>query len=129
MKKLPQSTAKRSRCPISTALDVFGDKWTLLLVRDIGIFRRHRYQDFLRGPEGIPSNILAARLKTMQSKGLVSRVQYQARPPRYEYRLTPAGEDLVPIAKAMAHWSATHVNGISIPNVAPKAASESPAAS
>ena len=127
MKKLPRSTARRSICPVATALDVFGDKWTLLLVRDIGIFHRHRYQEFLLGAEGIPSNILAARLKSLQVAGILRKKRYQTNPPRYEYHLTPVGEELVPIVKAMARWSADHVSGIRIPQNIPESNSSDPA--
>ena len=116
MKKLPSSTAKRSNCAIATALDVFGDKWTLLIVRDIGLFGRHRNKEFQEGIEGIPSNILANRLKSLQEAGLIRKVPYQSNPPRHEYYLTEAGEDLVPIVRAMARWSADHVAGIQIPS-------------
>ncbi|MFM1895704.1 MAG: hypothetical protein RLZZ385_778 [Pseudomonadota bacterium] len=130
MKKLPHATAKRSLCPIATALDVFGDKWSLLLIRDIGLFRRHRYKEFLLGAEGIPTNILAARLKSLQASGIVRKRRYQAHPPRYEYHLTQAGEDLVPIIKSMARWSAQHVSGIRIPTQSPNNnPSSAPAAS
>ena len=115
MKKLPRSTARRSNCAIATALDVFGDKWTLLLVRDIGIFGRHRYKELQQSKESIPSNILASRLKYLQETGLIRKIPYQSNPPRYDYHLTEAGEELLPIARAMAHWSANHVTGIRIP--------------
>ncbi|MEX2468615.1 MAG: helix-turn-helix domain-containing protein [Pseudohongiellaceae bacterium] len=115
MKKLPRNTARRSPCPVATTLDVVGDKWTLLIVRDLGLFGRHRNKDMQNAREGIPSNILADRLKTLQELGLVRRRRYQDRPPRYEYHLTPAGEDLLPIVRAMARWGAEHVAGIRIP--------------
>ena len=115
VKKLPKTTAKRSSCPVATALDVFGDKWTLLLVRDMGIFGRCRNKEFQDGKEGIPTNILANRLKSLQEHGLVQRKPYQNNPPRFEYHLTPAGEELVPIVRSMARWSADHVAGIRIP--------------
>ena len=127
MKKLPRSTARRSPCPVATALDIFGDKWTLLIVRDIGLFGRHRNKDMQDAREGIPSNILADRLRTLQKLGLVTRHRYQERPPRYEYHLTPAGEDLLPIVRAMAQWSAAHVAGIRIPNRRPQESREPPA--
>ena len=116
MKKLPRTTAKRSKCAIATALDVFGDKWTLLIVRDIGIFGCHRNKQFQESNERIPSNILADRLKSLHEAGLIRKVPYQSNPIRYEYYLTEAGKDLVPIALAMAQWSAEHVAGIRTPS-------------
>lgn len=115
MKKLPRTTAKRSPCPIATALDVVGDKWTLLLIRDMGLFDRHRNKEFQDGREGIPSNILADRLRKLEALGLVSKTRYQEHPPRYEYHLTEAGKDLVPVIKAMARWSLDHVAGVKVP--------------
>ncbi len=115
MKKLPRSTARRSACPIATTLDVIGDKWTMLIVRDIGIFGRHRNKEMQEGKEGIPSNILADRLKSMHEHGIIRKLKYQQHPPRYEYHLTAAGEDLLPIARAMARWSVDHVAGVKVP--------------
>ncbi|MEQ8408101.1 MAG: helix-turn-helix domain-containing protein [Gammaproteobacteria bacterium] len=100
---------------MATALDVFGDKWTLLLIRDMGIFGRTRNKEFQDGKEGIPTNILANRLKSLQEHGLVQRKPYQNNPPRFEYHLTPAGKELIPIVRSMARWSADHVAGIRIP--------------
>lgn len=112
---LPNSIAKRSACPVATTLDLVGDKWSLLIIRDIGLFGRHRNKEFQQASEGIPSNILAARLKALQENGLIRKVPYQDKPPRYEYHLTAAGEDLLPIVREMAKWSAAHVNGVKIP--------------
>ena len=81
----------------------------------MGIFGRHRNKEFQDGKEGIPTNILANRLKSLQEHGLVQRKPYQNNPPRFEYHLTPAGEELVPIVRSMARWSADHVAGIRIP--------------
>lgn len=114
-RKLPKTTAKRSLCPVATTLDLVGDKWSLLIIRDIGIFNRHRNKDFQNASEGIPSNILAARLKDLQAHGLIEKHPYQDNPPRYEYHLTRAGEDLLPVVREMANWSSKHVSGINIP--------------
>ena len=116
MKKLPKTTAKRSPCPVATALDVVGDKWSLLIVRDIGFFGYHRNKDFQNRREGIPTNILAARLKSLHNSGLLRKERYQSNPPRYEYHLTPAGEALLPVVREMARWSAENVAGIRLPN-------------
>lgn len=113
--KLPRSTAKRSPCPVATTLDLVGDKWSLLIIRDIGIFNRHRNKDFQQAKEGIPSNVLAARLKSLHENGLIRKIPYQDNPPRYEYHLTPAGEDLLPLVRELANWSVKHVSGIKLP--------------
>lgn len=115
VKKLPGSTAKRSPCPVATALDLVGDKWTLLIIRDIGYFARHRNKDFQQGVENIPSNILASRLKMLLENKLIRKTPYQSNPLRYEYFLTDAGEGLLPIVKAMMEWGDVHVAGTRMP--------------
>ncbi|MCW9051311.1 MAG: helix-turn-helix transcriptional regulator [Motiliproteus sp.] len=95
---------KRSPCPIACTLDLLGDKWTLIVVRDL-LMGRSTYSDFQNGPENIPTNILAERLKRLEHAEVLTREQYQQRPPRYSYHLTPKGKDLAPILKAMARWS------------------------
>ena len=117
-KKLPKILAKRSDCPIATTLDVVGDKWTLLLIRDMALFDKHRNKDFQDATENIPSNILASRLKHLIENGLVERRKYQEHPPRYEYHLTKPGEGLLPVIKAMAQWADTYIDGITIPRKA-----------
>ena len=107
---------KRSRCPIATALDVFGDKWTLLIIRDIAFYDKHKNKDFQNSAENIPSNILAARLKQLVSQGLVLKREYQKNPLRYEYHLTEAGSRLIPILQAIATWSASTVKVYEQPN-------------
>lgn len=121
MKKLPKTTAKRSPCPVATALDVVGDKWSLLIVRDIGIFGYHRNKDFQDRREGIPTNILASRLKSLHESGLLRKELYQSNPPRYEYHLTEAGEGLLPVVREMARWSVENVAGIRMPKTTKRA--------
>ncbi len=99
---------KRSHCPIASWLDVFGDKWTLVIVRDLMAGKR-RYNDFLDSPEGIPTNILADRLKRLEAQGIVTRERYLERPPRYEYILTRRGAELIPALQAIAGWGREHV--------------------
>ena len=106
---------QRSDCPIAATLDVIGDKWTLLLIRDIGLFGKHRNKDFQNADESIPSNILASRLKQLVEQGLVEKRRYQEHPPRYEYHLTKAGKELLPVIKAMAKWGVANVSGVQIP--------------
>jgi len=117
MKKLPKTTSKRSPCPVATTLDVVGDKWSLLIVRDIGVFGYHRNKEFQDRREGIPTNILAARLKSLQESGIIRKERYQAHPPRYEYHLTEAGKALIPVVGEMAKWSANNVAGIRMPKL------------
>jgi DNA-binding HxlR family transcriptional regulator len=96
-------TPSRSDCPIACTLDLIGDRWTLLIVRDL--FKgRHRFSEFLASDEGIKTNILTDRLKRLERAGLVKRSPYEDRPPRYEYHLTPSGRSLSPVLRAMFDW-------------------------
>ncbi|MGI9419405.1 MAG: winged helix-turn-helix transcriptional regulator [Geminicoccaceae bacterium] len=98
---------KRSDCPVSSALDVFGDRWTLVVVRDLACGKT-RFGELLAAPENIPTNILADRLKQLEAVEVIERVAYQERPMRYEYRLTEKGRDLAPVLQAMAEWGSKH---------------------
>jgi len=100
----------RSPCPVSSALDLIGDKWTLVLVRDM-LMGKRRFQEFLVSPERIPTNVLAARLRSMEAHGLIVRTAYQARPLRYDYALTEKGRGLAPVLRALARWANHHVPG------------------
>jgi DNA-binding HxlR family transcriptional regulator len=102
--------ARRSPCPVACTLDVLGDKWSLLVVRDL-LFGKKRYSEFAASPEGIPTNILAARLKRLVAAGVVRSRRYSRRPPRLEYVLTAKGEDLRPLMRAMAEWGVRHEGG------------------
>lgn len=101
---------KRSSCPLSASLDLLGDKWTLLLIRDM-YFGCRTFGEFQQSPEKIPSNILSDRLKRLEQAGIVRREAYQQNPPRYEYHLTEMGRDLLPVVKAFADWGIKHIPG------------------
>ena len=100
----------RSSCPVSCTLDIVGDKWTLLVVRDLFLGKK-RYGEFAASPESIPTNILADRLKRLSEHGIVTRRPYQDHPPRYEYRLTKKGQDLGPIVIGFVRWGEKHIAG------------------
>jgi DNA-binding HxlR family transcriptional regulator len=102
---------RRSRCPVSSALELLGDKWTLLLVRDL-MLGKGTYSEFQQSPEGIPTNILADRLKRLQAAGIIDREPYQQKPVRYRYRLTARGRDLSPVIHALIDWSERHLEGV-----------------
>jgi len=110
MPRNPSDTNWRSTCPVACTLDIVGDKWTLLIVRDLFAGKK-TYGDFQQSPEKIPTNILADRLKRLQRHGIVTRRPYQERPVRYEYLLTPKGKELGPVLKAMVKWGEKHVPG------------------
>jgi DNA-binding HxlR family transcriptional regulator len=102
----------RSVCPVANVLDILGDRWTLLVVRDLLLFRKVRYGELADSLERIPTNLLADRLRRLEKAGVVRRVAYQSRPTRYEYRLTDRGTDLMPILREMAIWAKRHVRGV-----------------
>jgi DNA-binding HxlR family transcriptional regulator len=110
--------SKRSPCPIANALDLIGDKWTLLVVRDLLFFGKSQYGEFARSPEGIPSNILADRLRRLEEAGLVTKTPYQDNPVRHAYRLTPKGSDLTPVLREMIRWGNKHIPGTFVPPTA-----------
>lgn len=105
----------RSPCPVANALDIVGDKWTLLVVRDLLFMGKRLYGEFIQSPEGIPSNILAERLKRLEQAGLLTKKPYQRHPVRYEYRLTPKGLDLLPVLKEIVRWANKHIPGTATP--------------
>jgi DNA-binding HxlR family transcriptional regulator len=107
----PCTAGSRSTCPISSALDLVGDKWTLLVIRDLLFVGKRRFGEFLASPEGIPTNILTDRLRRLEECGLVTKVPYVTRPPRYEYRYTEKGADLLPVLTALAGWAGRHLPG------------------
>lgn len=98
----------RSLCPLSTALDLIGDKWSLVIVRDMCIDKK-KYGDFQNSPEGIPSNILANRLRQLEENGIIEKRPYQEKPIRYEYFLTARGADLLPVLQQLALWAHKYV--------------------
>ena len=104
-------TPPRSDCPIACTLDLIGDRWTLLIIRDLMLGKR-RFSEFLAAGEGVTTNVLAARLKRLERAGLVERFRYQERPPRSEYRLTQAGKELAPVLNAMLDWGREHIPGV-----------------
>src|SRR5260221_3513612 len=106
------SRALRSPCPIAGALDLLGDRWTLLVIRDLLFYGKRRFAEFLASPEGISTNILAERLERLERCGLVERHRYLERPRREEYRLTRRGHDLLPVLRALIHWGKRHVPGV-----------------
>ena len=107
----PAHDGLRSRCPIAGALDLLGDRWTLLVVRDLVFYGKTRFADFLASPEGISTNILAERLDRLEQCGLVARHRYLERPARDEYHPTARCRDLQPVLRALIRWGKRHVPG------------------
>ncbi len=95
--------ARTVQCPVANTLDLVGDRWTLLIVRDL-LRGKSKFSELRETVEGVPSAILSARLKTLEENGVVVRRQYQDRPARFAYRLTPKGHALGVVVGAMATW-------------------------
>ena len=104
------TNCKRSPCPVACTLDLLGDKWTLLVVRDL-LLGKTTYTEFQKSPEGIPTNILAERLKRLQAAGIIEKSRYQERPVRYAYHLTAKGSDLRLVLSAMIDWGNKYIPG------------------
>ena len=99
---------KRSDCPISCSLEVFGDKWSLLIIRDIMLRGKLSYSEFLESEEKIASNILVNRLSVLESEKILTKEVSPANKSKYVYRLTQKGADLLPIVIEMMDWGARY---------------------
>ncbi len=98
----------RSQCPIASALDLFGDRWSLVVLRTI-FAGAHRFGELAEASERISSNILADRLERLEAFDLIEKRLYQQAPPRHEYWLTRQGADLLPVLQALARWGVAHI--------------------
>jgi DNA-binding HxlR family transcriptional regulator len=94
---------KRSPCPVACLLDIAGDRWTLLVIRDL-FLGRTRFRDFTASPEGIPTNILSDRLERLLRHGIIEQIPAHDGTKRFAYLLTEKGRALRPILKAMRDW-------------------------
>ena len=103
-------TFARSPCAVANSLDILGDKWSLLVVRDM-LHGKRTYGELALSPERIPTNILAERLKRLESAGIVTSTPYQERPVRYAYTLTPKGRALSEVLLAFVRWGKQHIPG------------------
>lgn len=100
----------RSPCPVSRVLEIIGDKWSLLVVRDL-ILGKTRFKDFISSPEGIPTNILTNRLQKLADHGVIEKKPVSEGARRFAYLLTKKGEALRPIMKAMVDWGLKYEKG------------------
>ena len=96
---------KRSDCPISSSLDIWGDKWSLLIVRDLMDSKQCTYSDFLKSPEKIATNILASRLKSLEEFQIIEKAEHPDSKRKMFYKLTPKGIDMVTILIEIAAWA------------------------
>lgn len=98
-------TKKRSDCPISCSLDIWGDKWSLLIVRDLLFSMQCTYGDFLKSEEKIATNILATRLQMLESNGIITKLNHPDSKAKVLYQLTQKGIDLLPIMLEIHLWA------------------------
>lgn len=103
------ATSQPRACSIARALDIVGEKWALLAVREVFLGNR-RFDEMIRRT-GAPRDTLAARLRTLVASGILERRQYSEHPARYEYRLTEAGRDLYPVIVTLMRWGDKHLAG------------------
>ena len=105
-----QKDKKRSSCPVACVLDILGDKWTILVIRDL-FLGKCTYNEFLKSPETMPTNILADRLKRLHKNKIVKKEKYQDNPARYHYKLTDQGKELWPLLKEIMQWGNKYIEG------------------
>lgn len=105
-----KSATRRSPCPIACALDLFGDRWTLLVIRDL-FLGRQRFEEFLASREGIATNILTSRLKSLVAQGLVKRTPDPEDGRRVIYQLTERGRSTKDILMPLARWGLAQCRG------------------
>ena len=98
----------RSHCPVARTLDLIGDRWSLLIVRDM-LLGSSKFQQFLASPENIPTNVLSSRLKLLETTGLIKASLYQRHPPRFAYTLTDKGKKLASVVRAIAEWGESSI--------------------
>lgn len=105
-----KSAKRRSICPVACSLDIFGDKWTLLLIRDMACGKA-LFKEFSASPERIATNILTDRLERLVAGGLAESFVPQQGAGRGGYRLTAKGRSLLPVLSAIADWGLRHISG------------------
>ena len=94
-------TYGQKKCPVARVLDIVGERWTLLILRDLFLNKTRRFQDFQESLSGIAPNTLSARLKSLETNGIIARKLYAEHPPRLEYYLTDKGKTLGPVVKML----------------------------
>jgi len=111
----PSPAARRSDCPIAYALDFVGDKWTLVVLRDLIMLRKRRFQELQEGNEGIASNILASRLKRLVAAGMITRNRDPEQARRAIYTPTAKALDLLPVLVELVRWGTKHYPRSAVP--------------
>ena len=105
-----KSSERRSDCPISLSLDIFGDRWSLLIVRDLMLHKTRTYGDFAKSAEKIATNILANRLQVLEDSGIIIRLPYPDNKVKGLYKLSPKGIDLLPAVIEIALWGEKYIS-------------------
>lgn len=108
------STENRSGCPIANTLDIVGDRWSLLILRDM-FNGKKIFSEFLSSPEKITTSVLTVRLNQLEAAGLVKKELYQPNPKRYQYLLSESGRDILPVLQEMCRWANKHMPETWIP--------------
>ncbi len=98
------------RCPVARTLEVIGERWTILILRDLILEGPRKFQDFIDSLSGISPNTLSARLKTLEEHGIIQRRFYEDHPPRAEYILTEKGNELRPVLRTLRDWGQKHTS-------------------
>ena len=112
---MPKKGERRSHCPISYMLDILGDKWTLLVIRDILLMGKRTYGEFASSDEKIATNILADRLALLEEEGIIAKETDPVKKSRFIYSITKKGVDLLPVIIEMVRWSATYDKDTKVP--------------
>ena len=107
-----QQHCERTKCPVACALDIVGDKWTLLLIRDLMFFNRHEYKELLAAEEGISTNILSDRLDRLLDYELIDVIPHPEYGTRKLYYLTQSGKDLIHTLTHLVRWSSKHLDDL-----------------
>lgn len=110
-----RSECPRSGCPLTNALELIGDRWSLLVVRDIMIFNHHEFREFLGSGEGVATNILSDRLKTLSAEGIINSVKHPTNGTKKLYYLTGKGKSLFPLMRELILWGDANCEGSRAP--------------
>lgn len=104
----------RSSCPIASTLDLIGDRWTLLIIRDMLYFQKQRFDEFLESPEGISTNVLSDRLRKLEEAELIEKQPYSSHSRRMNYQLTEKGKSLKSVLRSIIRWGLENLPETSI---------------
>jgi DNA-binding HxlR family transcriptional regulator len=105
---MPRKYDTQEGCPVAGALDIIGDRWTILILRDLTLERSGKFKDLEASLRGISPNLLASRLKRLEAAGVLERSFYSQHPPRAEYQLTEKGMALRGVVREIARWGAKY---------------------